>query len=286
MAGPGPILTPRDHVFFEEQGYVVIPNAVRQENLDAVIDLIWEFLGMDRNCPEDWYREPHRPGGMVEVYQHQALWDNRQHPRVYQAFSEILGTERLWVSTDRANMKPPQHPAHPEYDHRAFIHWDVDTSKLPQPFAVQGVLYLADTDAGQGGFQCVPGMHRNLEEWVKTQPADRDPSKPDLTGRTVTAVPGKAGDLLIWNRLLPHGNGHNLSKRPRLAQYITMYREQYARPDLREDRIRRWRERLPPSGSAFPGDQRGWEQSHGQPAELTPLGRKLLGLEPWPDDTV
>lgn len=286
MVAPGPILSTRDHAFFEEQGYVVIPNAVPQENLDAVIDLIWEFLGMDRNNREDWYREPHRPGGMVEVYQHQALWDNRQHPRIHGAFSEILGTERLWVSMDRANMKPPQHSAHPEYDHRGFIHWDVDTSKLPQPFGVQGVLYLSDTEVDQGGFQCVPGMHRNLEEWVKTQPADRDPRKPDLHGRTVAAVPGRAGDLLIWNRLLPHGNGHNLSKRPRLAQYITMSREQYGCPDLREDRIRRWRDRLPPPGSAFPGDPRGWEQSHGRPAELTPLGRKLLGLDPWPDETV
>ena len=41
---------------------------------------------------------------MVEIYQHQALWDNRQYPRVHQAFSEIWETEKLWVSFDRASV--------------------------------------------------------------------------------------------------------------------------------------------------------------------------------------
>lgn len=38
----------------------------------------------------------------------------------------------------------------------------------------------------------------------------------------MVTVPGKAGDLVIWNSLLPHGNAANTSARPRLAQYITM----------------------------------------------------------------
>ena len=38
---------------------------------------------MDPTDPEDWYREPLRPNGMIEMYQHQALWDNRQDPRIH-----------------------------------------------------------------------------------------------------------------------------------------------------------------------------------------------------------
>lgn len=279
-----PVLTPADHAFFEENGYVILHNAVPQENLEAVIDLIWDFLEMDRNVPEDWYREPHRVGGMVEVYQHQALWDNRQHPRVYQAFREILNTGRLWVSMDRANMKPPAHPAHPEYDHAGFIHWDVDTTKTPIPFGVQGVLYLVDTDVDQGGFQCVPGMHRHFYEWVKTQPPDRDPRRPDLTGLEVVPVPGRAGDLLIWHRLLLHGNGRNLSKKPRLAQYITMYPERSSNEEERQRRITLWQDRLCPGGRAFPGDPRKVEERLYKTAELTSLGRRLLGLDLWPPE--
>jgi len=281
------VLSLDDHAFFRRNGYVIVPDAAPRENLEAAIDAIWEFLGMDRNDPEDWYREPLRPNGMLEMYQHQALWDNRQSPRIHQAFSELLGTHRLWVSIDRACMKPPRHPAHPEYDHKGFIHWDMDTTKPPQRLGLQGVLCLADTDRDQGGFQCVPRLFREFKEWVKTQPADRNPSAPDLTGFDVEPIPAQAGDLIIWNRLLAHGNGHNVSDQPRLAQYIAMFE---AEPETagsegwgggRETRIREWRERLSPDAAWAPGDPRGWEQKHGKTAELTPLGRKLLGLDLW-----
>jgi hypothetical protein len=276
-----PILSPADHAFFAENGYVVVPNAVPQENLDAVIDAIWWFLGMDPNDPEDWYREPHRTGGMVEIYQHQALWNNRQYPRVYEAFTEIRNTEKLWVTIDRACMKPPQHPDHPEYDHKGFIHWDADVTKWPVRFGVQGVLYLTDTTADQGGFQCIPGGHIGVEEWVKSLPPDQDPRRPDVTGKNVTPIPGKAGDLLIWNNLLPHGNGHNISNRPRFAQFISMVPAREEDEEYRQDRISQWREHRPPGTKVFPGDARGWEEQHETTAELTPLGRKLLGLDRW-----
>ena len=275
------VLSPKDHAFFRENGYVVVPDAVPPENLESVIDSVFKFLGMDRSNPSDWYREPLRPNGMVEMYQHQALWDNRQHPRVHQAFAEIWGDEKLWVSFDRACLKPPSHPDHPEYDNKGFTHWDVDTSKLPVPFGVQGVLYLADTDIDQGGFQCVPGMHLGLEEWVKTQPADRNPRVPDLTGRSVVPIPGKAGDLLIWNSMLPHGNGHNRSSKPRLAQYISMSPARESNEEYRQYRIDCWKRRLPPRGEPFPGDPRRKEELFGKTAELTPLGRRLLGLDSW-----
>ncbi|MCW3052542.1 MAG: Protein involved in biosynthesis of mitomycin antibiotics/polyketide fumonisin [Chthonomonadales bacterium] len=285
-----PVLTQDDHAFFQRNGYVVVHDAVPQGNLDAVIAALWSFLEMDPANPEDWYREPLRPNGMVEMYQHQALWNNRQYPRVYEAFAELLGTRRLWVSIDRACLKPPRHPAHPEYDNKGFIHWDADTTRLPMPLAVQGVLCLADTEIDQGGFQCVPELFRNFDAWLRTQPADRDPHAPDLTGLTVEPIPGKAGDLIIWDRLLAHGNGHNVSSRPRLAQYLTMFE---AKPETgggadwggdREERIRQWQERLAPAARWAPGDPRGWEQQHCEPAELTALGRKLLGLDSWEAD--
>ncbi|HMN29169.1 MAG TPA: phytanoyl-CoA dioxygenase family protein, partial [Caldilineaceae bacterium] len=153
MAGP----TPAERAFWEANGYVIIPNAVPQENLDAVIDAIWWFLGVDRNDREAWYTAPIAKSGMAEMYQHQALWDNRQHPRVHEVFADIWGTDELWVSLDRANMNPP---ARPDWDYQGMYHWDLDTAQNPIPFMVQGVLYLEDTAADQGGFQCTPGFHK------------------------------------------------------------------------------------------------------------------------------
>ena len=283
------VLSKADRAFWEENGYVIIPNAVPQENLDRMVEAIWWFLDMDPEDSETWYK--HKPftrdnrcspisaGGMVEMYQHQAIWDNRQHPRVHQAFAEIWGEEKLWVSLDRANMKPPAREDKPDWNNRGMIHWDLDTSQQPIQFGVQGVLYLTDTAEDQGGFQCVPGFNNTFEEWVKTQPEDRNPRHPDLEGLEVKSIPGKAGDLLIWHRLLAHGNGHNTSDKPRLAQYITMSPARYDDEAARQARVQSWQERRPMSN--WPGDARDWEHEKQQTAELTLLGRKLLGADPW-----
>lgn len=283
------LLTPEDHAFFRENGYLHVRNVIPKADCDAVVDAIWNFLGMNPNDPEDWYRLPLKPGGMIEMYQHPAMWNNRQNPKLYQAFSELLGQEKLWVSIDRVNMKPPSHPDHPEYDHKGFIHWDTDTSKLPTRRGVQGVVYLADTAPNQGGFQCVPALFRDemrdLAGWIAAQPADRNPHVPDMTHYEVVPIPGEAGDLIIWDSWLAHGNGHNLSDKPRLAQFISM-RPAPTEPNAeteehRQHRIRCWQNRMPPGNSVFPGDPREIEQKFGTTAELTPLGRKLLGLDPW-----
>ena len=280
------VLSQADVEFWDENGYVIIPNAVPPENLQAVIDAIWDFQEMKPDDPATWYREPERENqmaelnrsGMVEMYHHQSLWDNRQYPRVHGAFADIWGTEKLWVTIDRANLNVP---AKPDWDFKGFIHWDIDTGIDPLPFEVQGVLSLTDTTAAQGGFQCVAGFPKRFSEWVKTQPPDRDTWRPDLTGLEVQPIETKAGDLLIWNSLLPHGTGRNNSDRPRLAQYITMFPAKMDDAALRAWRIRSWQERLAPEGFAFPGDPREWEQKHGKTATLTPLGRKLLGVDSW-----
>ena len=275
------ILTPRNHTFFRDNGYIVVPGVVEAADCQAVIAATFEFLGMDPGKPEDWYRPPLTPGGMVEMYHHQSEWNNRQNPRLYQVFAELIGESRLWVTIDRVNMKPPSSPSHPEYDHKGFIHWDVDTADLSIPFWVQGVLCLADTDVSMGGFQCIPGLHRKLASWIATQPADRNTRVPDLTGLHVEPIPACAGDLIIWDRLLAHGNGQNLGSAPRFAQYIAMRPADELNAVAREERIACWRKRDPPKAPYFPGDPRQIEQSTGEPATLTTLGRKLLGLDAW-----
>ena len=99
------VLSQDDLDFWEENGFVVVHNAVPDENLEVAVNAIWDFLGIDAHDPEDWYKYPPRIGGkndspisqagMVEIYQHQALWDNRKYPKVHQAFSEIWDTEEL-----------------------------------------------------------------------------------------------------------------------------------------------------------------------------------------------
>ena len=149
---------------WDENGYVIIPDAVPAAHLEATISAIAAFLDLDPRDPETWYADPPRRLGFVEMYHHQAMWDNRQHERVYEAFKTLWNEEKLWVSIDRANMTPPEREDWPHGFKESLIHWDMDTSVHSETFKVQGVLYLTDTDVNQGGFQCVPGFHRRFFE--------------------------------------------------------------------------------------------------------------------------
>ncbi|MFB6136547.1 MAG: phytanoyl-CoA dioxygenase family protein [Halobacteriaceae archaeon] len=281
-----------DWAFFEENGYVVVEEAVPAQNCEAVVEEIWEFLGHDPDDPETWYDPPegmdepfgNQDGGMVEMYHSQAQWDNYQHPRVYQAAAEVLGEEALWVHLDRVNMTPPVREDHPELSNW-FVHWDTDTTDLPDPIptphGIQGVLYLEDTSEDQGGFQCVPELYRELDaEWFEEHPDAAESGSPDVSGYDVEAVPGEQGDFLIWDSMLPHGNGENTAEEPRLAQYLNFYPARWRNVEDREQRVETYRTGAAPEGEAYPGDPRGLELDR-EPADLTPLGRKLLGLDPW-----
>ncbi len=282
------VLSEEDWEHWQTWGYVIVPNAIPEDHIRELVAFLWEFQEMDPDDPSTWRQGDRRRhemeelnnSGMVEVYNHQLLWDTRQQRRIYDAFVDIWDREDLWVTIDRANLNPPNVSGERQFD--GFIHWDVDTSEDPLPINVQGVLSLVDTDPDVGGFQCVPELFRTFDEWLEQQPEDRDPFYPDVGDFEVEFIPLKAGDLIVWNSLVAHGIKPNRSKdRARIAQYVSMYPADEGNEELRRQRIRSWRERKPPEGMAFPGDPRKWEETRYETAELTDLGKRLLGLESW-----
>lgn len=280
------VLSEEDWHFWKHNGYVVIKQAVSKEQAAATAAFLWEFEEKDPANPATWYTAPRAEmkmkelanTGMVEVYNHQHLWNNRQVQRIYDAFVDIWGTEKLWVTIDRANLN---FPIQPGFEYKGFIHWDYDPET--KPVNVQGVLALADqTDENMGGFQCVPELYRTYDTWKLTQPEDRNHFMPDVSGFELVKVRLEAGDLLIFNSLEPHGIRPNLSKdKVRIAQYISMMPAEEDNEPLKQWRIQSWQNRIAPEGYAFPGDPRNWEQTRYATAELNDLGKKLLGLTPW-----
>jgi len=282
------VLSEEDWDFWMHNGYIVIKNAISKEQAKATADFIWEFDEKDPNDSNTWYAPPRAEmqmkeltgTGMVEVYNNQHLWNNRQMERVYDAFVDVWGTEKLWVTIDRANLNFPLKPG---VDKKGFIHWDYDPETKPQN--VQGVLALADqTDENMGGFQCIPWLYRNYDTWKLSQPEDRDRFQPDISDLEdkIVKVKMEAGDLLIFNSTEPHGIRPNKSgNKVRIAQYISMMPAEEDNEELKNWRINSWKNRIAPEGYAFPGDPRNWEQTKYETAELTDLGKKLLGLNNW-----
>jgi len=281
------VLSKADWAFWQKNGYVIVRQAVPAANVERLVDLLWRFDEKDPNDASTWYAPQRRDHimkelngtGMLEIYNHQYLWDNRMEQRIYDAFVDIWDREELWVTIDRANLNPPKKV---KGNPNGFIHWDVDTSITPPPIGVQGVLSLKKQDGDVGGFQCVPELFYGFDEWVKTQPADRDPMHPDMTGLSTVNIDMEPGDLMIFNSLLAHGVRPNHSdNRVRMAQYISMFPANEKDLVDRTERIRLWRELDSPKRDAFPGDPRDWEKHNAKTATLSPLGEKLLGLKSW-----
>ena len=282
------VLSEEDWRFWMHNGYIVIKNAIPKDQAKATSDFIWEFDEKDPNDSSTWYAKPRAEmqmkelagTGMVEAYNHQTLWNNRQMQKVYDAFVDVWGTEKLWVTIDRVNLNFPQRPGE---EKEGFIHWDYDPEIRPQN--VQGVIALADQmDENMGGFQCIPWLYRNYDTWKLTQPEDRDRFQPnlDVLQNKFVKVVMEAGDLLIFNSTEPHGIRPNRSNnKVRIAQYISMMPAEEENQELKDWRVNSWKNRIAPVGYAFPGDPRNWEQEKHKTAELSELGKKLLGLNNW-----
>ena len=282
------VLTVDQWNFWIDNGYVVIKNAISKYQAKKTAEFIWEFDDKIPNDTSTWYSKARAEiemkelagTGMVEVYNNQVLWDNRQTQKVYDSFVDIWGTKKLWTTIDRANLN---FPIRPGFEYKGFIHWDYDPETKPQN--IQGVIALSDqTDENMGGFQCIPWLFKNFDTWKLTQPYDRDKFQPDIKGieDKIVKVSLEAGDLLIFNSAQPHGIRPNNSKdKVRIAQYISMMPAQEDDIDLVEWRINSWKNRVAPQGYAFPGDPRNWEQEKYETAKLTKLGEKILGLEKW-----
>ena len=282
------ILNEQEWIFWINKGYIVIKEAISKEQAEATAKFLWEFEDKKPEDSKTWYTNPRAKmkmkelegTGMVEVYNNQHLWNNRQAKKVYDAFVDVWGTEKLWVTIDRANLN---FPIRKGYQYKGFIHWDYDPETKPQN--VQGVIALSDqTDLNMGGFQCVPWLYQNYDKWKLDQPNGRNHFQPDVTGMEdkIEKVPMEAGDLLIFNSLLPHGIRPNISdNKVRIAQYISMMPAEEDNRALREWRINSWKNRVAPEGYAFPGDPRNWEQKKYKTAELSNLGKKLLGVNRW-----
>jgi len=146
---------------------------------------------------------------------------NRRTERIHRAFAQLWGTADLWVTADRCGFHPPQRAGHPFPG--PDLHWDLDFS-APLAFGTQGILYLTDTPAEQGALTLVPGFHRRLPEWLASLPPGADPQQQDLHALGSIPVGARAGDMVIWRDALPHGSRPNLGTRPRIVQYINLFR--------------------------------------------------------------
>ncbi|MFK0571761.1 phytanoyl-CoA dioxygenase family protein [Endozoicomonas sp.] len=264
-----------DQSTLQESGYIIVPDLVPQQLLQPAVEAITQFLDVDLDQPSTWYRKNLGSNGIVPIHHHQAIWDIRQYPPLYRLYADLLKTEDLWARLDRASFKPPWRPEYPDEKDNSPIHLDSDPEKVFLP-RYQGILYLMDTADNQGAFCCVPSLYQG-----KKTTLDRDSlffSDEELNGHDIVNLGGKAGTFILWDSRLPHASSLNHHDQPRLTQYITMHPagKQDHNEEDQAGRIQLWREkRAPERWRNLPFQQ---DPEPGEPAQLTALGKQLLGL--------
>ena len=191
-------------------GYTVVEGVAGPEQIEPLLALALQASGVVLDDPSTW--DPDAPE-LLELTDHPAQWDLRRHPPLHEAFAAAYGERDLGVSQDRLGVKVPGRRG-------MRIHHDVDPHRPPKVFG--GLVYLTDTPAERGAFRCVPGIFRDLPGWLARHP-DAGIDVVDPEGHDVVAVPGRAGDLVMWDVRLPHANGENLADAPRVVQYVSMF---------------------------------------------------------------
>jgi hypothetical protein len=259
-------------------GWMRIEGAVHVRLCEQLVEVLETEIDVPVHDRSRWHEHGGEPRDFIPIWGHQAQWDIRQHPDLHRIWATLWETDRLGVSLDSCRFTPPWQPGFAEpYG----IHWDHDPWNAEKR-AYQGVLALTDTAVDQGGFRCVPSLYHDRAPWPRAPTIDRDGDENWLAntqGREIVHATAQAGDLIVWDSRLPHGNSQNRSSEPRIAFYIMM--GPFPADDaLRQAQIDSWRTgRCVPWWRSRPGYDRiePWP-----PANLTKLGRRLLGLDDWP----
>jgi hypothetical protein len=283
---------------FNEFGYLRIQGLLSREEAERYRQLILAMVPRDLTIPFPWKSiagriKPYHEGyGDQETrygYEDDGIWDTPElipllcHEGLYGVARELIGTSELraqdgtigiTLRNDDAGFSVGALPR-PDFSNVTLsqplhidpsVPEDVDNfSFLPTELQVGGLFYLTDVEPGGGGITVVPGGHKLVqEEALAARSGGRQlhHNWKDIAGFPAPVeVTGEAGNFIMTHYLLPHAASHNRRERARVAYFIRFSRldHPFYPPPL-------------PGPSRYNGRQL---------AVMTPLARRLLGLEPW-----
>ena len=215
--------------YLEEHGYVVIANALTQQEAAHALNLLWDYLeelgtGINRNDPESWDddRWPTAVhGGILPSHgigHCAAQWFIRDRAAVKQAFANVWQDDELLTSFDGVALWRPW----TRYEHwrtndgPSWMHIDQHPIGRPGKHCVQGLVNLIATTPACGGNVMVPGSHKRFatipekypERLARIHPSIdhfRFPNDDELLADTQPIICHlEAGDLLLWDSRTIH----------------------------------------------------------------------------------
>ncbi|PST83179.1 hypothetical protein C7T94_11305 [Pedobacter yulinensis] len=218
-AVPHTLLTAGDLEHWRDHGFLKISAHIPPDYCDAVKAYICEYLHIDLHDRTTWYpAQSDWQGLMLQTYQHPAIAAIRQHPDSSQLFAELYQTYNIVANTEKVSYNPPE-TASWTFRHDR-LHWDIDMSKAAD-YYIQGLVYLDDVPENRGPLRLVPGFHHQYNAYVKTFETPEAAQVSIQKHPDAIPVPGKKGDVILWQQTLPHAASANHSSLPRFVQYVS-----------------------------------------------------------------
>jgi len=300
-----------DLQFLKDNGYLIIPNILTNEECDQVIEKFNTWLRKLSDKPE--YPLPIDRKGIIQQYnigQQQFVWDVRQHPKVFEIFKTIWKTEDLLVSFDCMNYQVPPEITK-KYSDKYGNNWAHCDQKRTGFECIQGFVNMYETKEDDGCFVCWPRSQQYhtkfIEEFGKEFKGDfvklEEKHKQWFIekGCFPIRVTCPKGGMVLWDSRVIHCNATALPERekptPRMVIYVCMTPKKLITQKDLIKKIKYFNEgrttnHYPHRIKVFPKlphlrtieEKQKYQQiienadKLFQPPKLTPLGRKLVGF--------
>ena len=287
---------------FFANGFIVLKGVLSREEADGYRGTIIDMIPRDLNIPFPWASvagriKPYHYGYGEQTtrfgHEDDGIWDNPElmpllcHETIYDAAAQLMGRPNIRVQDGTIGITLRSDDAIFRTGGRRES--DIDEAKptMSQPLHVDpsipadqdnftfsdaelqvgAVYYLTDVEPKGGGLFAVPGSHNKVREICQSTPGGRrlyggwlDIDKNEF-GEPIEVI-GEAGDVILTHYLIAHGASYNRRARTRVA-YFTRYscldHPFFPPPAPTPDRF-----------------------NTRQKAAMGQVGRKLLGVDPWP----
>jgi phytanoyl-CoA hydroxylase len=215
--------------FYEQQGYVLVPDVLPGEELDAVcaeMDAVAEVLRSRGGSLEASWPGSYRAlaGGDVDPdeFRCDSIHDVQRYsarmtrlitdPRIVELFVELIGPN-VALHHSKYHAKPKETGA-PFPLHQDYPHFPHEGSSM-----MLGALFLDDVSEHNGCLGVLPGSHRRGALPI-LGPGEKylDPAAYPLD--SLTLVPASRGSMLFFNYLTIHGSPPNRSSAVRRTLFI------------------------------------------------------------------
>jgi ectoine hydroxylase-related dioxygenase (phytanoyl-CoA dioxygenase family) len=211
---------------YNENGYLLVENAVSPAQLARMRDIAYDFIEKSRavSVSDDVFdlddghsaQAPRLTRIKLPHRQHPYFWEVAKSSGITEVLRQLLGPDVL-LQTSKLNTKAP--------GGGAAVEWHQDWAFYPHTNdrILACGLMLEDVDLANGPLQVIPGSHKgpvldhNNKDGVFCGAID--PDDPDFHADKAVALTGKAGSMTVHHARTLHGSAPNCSDRARLILF-------------------------------------------------------------------